>query len=78
MDEIKFRMEVAITLYTKVNHESDYHVIPQDDWFDHIEDVNCVCGPKLDPQNQKEKRMGRAVFDVWVHHQIKWSRENCH
>lgn len=58
-----------------VNYEDDIHCMPQDDWFEHVADANCQCSPQLDPKNLEYVRMGQADKYVWVHNQIKYSKE---
>lgn len=78
MDENQWRALVATTFYRMNNLDGDLHVMPRDDWFEHIQDVNCVCTPKPDEKNAQEKKAGLAQHTVWVHNQVKYGREGCH
>ena len=58
-----------------VNFDDDIHCIPNDDWFEHLEDANCPCGPSLDQQNLLDIKSGSASKHVWVHNQIKYNKD---
>lgn len=59
----------------RLNFEKDIHVIPNDDWIEHVSDVNCECNPKIDPKNQQDIYYGLAHKHVWVHTQIKYNKQ---
>ena len=78
MDEnLLLRRLVQSTSYRMQNCEDDMHIMPQDDWFDHLDDVNCPCLPTVDPENQREYKLGQARFEVWVHNRIKHDKDRC-
>lgn len=62
-------------LQKRLNFEKDIHVIPNDDWIEHVSDVNCECSPKIDIENVKEVKNGIADKYVFVHNQIKYNKE---
>ena len=62
-------------LQKRLNFEKDIHVIPNDDWIEHISDVNCECSPKIDIENAKEVKSGLADKYVFVHNQIKYNKQ---
>ena len=62
----------------KLDRDEDIHVMPMDDWFNHLPSINCVCRPFPDTANEVEVRAGLAVKEVYVHRRIKEDREGCH
>lgn len=76
MDELT-RRQLGTTFLRRENWEGDIHMIPQDDWFDHSEDVNCACNPQPDVENNKELKRGEAHSQLWIHNRIK-DKEGCH
>lgn len=53
------------------NLASDVHLLPQDDWFEHYEDVNCACNPRLDIIG-----IGDIKEEIWVHTCIRLQKED--
>jgi hypothetical protein len=62
------------TIQRVQNFESDLHFVPQDDWFEHLQDANCPCNPKLDAENLRETKSGLAHAQIWVHTCVKAAR----
>lgn len=63
------------TTYRRVNFDGDLHVVPQDDWFEHLFDVNCPCNPQLDTSTEVAQKIGTAGASVFVHLCIKLEKE---
>lgn len=62
-------------LQKRLNFEKDIHVIPNDDWIEHVSDVNCECNPKIDIECEREVKNGMSNRHVFVHNQIKYNKE---
>lgn len=62
-------------LQKRLNFEKDIHVIPNDDWIEHVSDVNCECSPKIDEKNRQDIMRGLADKYVFVHNQIKYNKQ---
>lgn len=63
------------TSYRIVNFDDDLHLIPNDDLFEHLQDVNCPCIPFQDKTNEIEISQGLADKVLWVHRRIKGNKE---
>lgn len=78
MDEKEYRRRLVSAPLRVLNDEFDSHCAPQDDWFEHAPDANCVCQPTLDKDQENRKIRGLSNHSVWVHNQIKYDKDRHH
>lgn len=69
------KKEIHSTSYILANFKEDMHIMPMDDWFEHLADVNCPCNPYMDEKNKVDMVRGYADQYIWVHRRVKGNKQ---